>query len=292
MTKVKRTRRILTVIFVVAFTFSLAASFATAATLDSERVSALFINVEKADAALIFLGEKRFLVDTGSKGSFDALERALDIYEVTSLDGVIITHTDKDHVGGLKKLLKSDVEVQMLYAGSINSESDADEHPVFEASEKYDVPLTWLSAGDEVRVQDDMAFMVLGPLSKDAENENNNSLVMDLQTPQGNILLTGDMELEEEQELLDAGVIPQATVLKVAHHGEDDSSSDTFVYTVNPQWAVISTSTAEESDTPDPKVMTRLWNIQAGVAVTQNAQIGVLVQLTNGVATASNIDLQ
>ena len=68
-------------------------------------VSALFINVGKADAALLFLGDQRFLIDTGTKDSYDALEQALSLYGVKKLDGVLITHTDKDHVGGLKKLL-------------------------------------------------------------------------------------------------------------------------------------------------------------------------------------------
>lgn len=77
---------------------------------------ALFINVGKADAALLVLGEKRYLVDTGSKDSYDQLERALTACGVECLDGVIITHTDKDHVGGLKKLLKSDIAVNAVYA--------------------------------------------------------------------------------------------------------------------------------------------------------------------------------
>src|SRR5699024_11239106 len=47
-------------------------------------VQALFINVGKADAALFLLGDQRFLVDTGTKGSYDQLERVLDAYGVRS----------------------------------------------------------------------------------------------------------------------------------------------------------------------------------------------------------------
>lgn len=287
----KKYRRIISFIVLVVCVSLLTVSFAAVAT-PQEEVSAIFVNVGKADAALFFLGEKRYLVDTGSKDSFDALEQALEIYEVTKLDGVIITHTDKDHIGGLKKLLKSDVTVEMLYAGTIHGEPDPDKHPVYKASQKYNVPLTWLAAGDLVQVTDDIVFSVLGPLSVELENENNNSLILDLQTLQGNMLLTGDMELEEESELLAGGLIPKATVLKVAHHGEDDSSSETFIYTVKPQWAVISTNTAEEADTPDEKVVARLWSVPAGVAVTQDAQIGIYVSLHDGIAVVSNIDLK
>lgn len=252
-------------------------------------VSALYINVGKADAALYFLGNQRFLVDTGTKDSYDQLERVLKAYDITRLDGVLITHTDKDHVGGLKKLLKSDIWVERLYAGTLHSEASVDVHPVYEAAQKYHVPLTWLSAGDSFSVGNGV-FQVLGPLTQDAENENNNSLVLQLKTPDGSFLLTGDMELEEEASLTSEGLIARADVLKVPHHGEDDATSRTLALLVKPQWAVISTSTAEEPDTPDHKVLSRLWEAKAGVAITQEAEVGILITLSEGTATAESIN--
>ena len=65
-------------------------------------VQAMFLNVGKADAALLALGDRRYLVDTGTKESAETLLRALAYFQVTHLDGVLITHTDADHVGGLK----------------------------------------------------------------------------------------------------------------------------------------------------------------------------------------------
>ena len=253
-------------------------------------VSALFINVGKADAALYLLGDQRFLIDTGTKDSYDQLERMLEAYGVQRLDGVLITHTDKDHVGGLKKLLKSGIAVDALYAGTLHSEKSLEDHPVYEAAEKYDVPLTWLSAGDVIDLGNGCTFQVLGPLSQDDEDENNNSLVLRLLTPQGDMLLTGDMELEEENELIEAGLISQAAVLKVAHHGRDDTTSRQFALLVRPQWAVISTSTAERPDTPSAKVLSYLRDARASVAVTQEAQVGILITLEDGQASAEAIN--
>lgn len=253
-------------------------------------VQALFINVGKADAALFLLGDQRFLVDTGTKGSYDQLERVLTAYGVTRLSGVVITHTDKDHVGGLKKLLKSDIAVDRVYAGTLHSEKSLEDHPVYEAAEKYDAPLTWLSAGETVALADGCAFHVLGPLSQDDEEENNNSLVLRLTTPQGDMLLTGDMELQEESELIEAGLISQAAVLKVAHHGNEDATSWQFVLLARPQWAVISTSSVEKPETPSSKVLSRLYDVKAGVAVTQDAEVGILVTLRDGQAGAEAIN--
>lgn len=255
-----------------------------------ETVQALFINVGKADAALFLLGDQRFLVDTGTKDSYDQLERVLTAYGVTQLSGVVITHTDKDHVGGLKKLLKSDIAVDRVYAGTLHSEKSLEDHPVYEAAEKYGAPLTWLSAGETVALADGCAFHVLGPLSQDDEEENNNSLVLRLTTPQGDMLLTGDMELAEESELIEAGLISQAAVLKVAHHGNEDATGWQFVLLARPQWAVISTSSVEKPETPSSKVLSRLYDVKAGVAVTQDAEVGILVTLEDGQAAAEAIN--
>lgn len=255
-----------------------------------ETVQALFINVGKADAALFLLGDQRFLVDTGTKDSYDQLERVLTAYGVTQLSGVVITHTDKDHVGGLKKLLKSDIAVDRVYAGTLHSEKSLEDHPVYEAAEKYGAPLTWLSAGETVALADGCAFHVLGPLSQDDEEENNNSLVLRLTTPQGDMLLTGDMELAEESELIEAGLISQAAVLKVAHHGNEDATSWQFVLLARPQWAVISTSSVEKPETPSSKVLSRLKDVKANVAVTQDAEVGILVTLEDGQAAAEAIN--
>lgn len=253
-------------------------------------VRALFVNVGKADAALFWLGDARYLVDTGHKDSYEQLQRVLDAYGVTHLDGIIVTHTDKDHVGGLKKLLKNGLAVDQLYAGALHSEEDPQEHPVLEASEKYGVPLKWLSAGDRIEVSQDCAFEVLGPLSLDMDKENNNSLVLRLTTPDGAMLLTGDMEKPEEAELIQAGLLSQAEVLKVPHHGEDDATSKHLPLLVSPQWAVISTNTLEEPDTPAPEVLAYLAAAGASVAVTQDAEVGILVTLTEGTASAQPVD--
>ena len=68
----------------------------------------------KADAILLRLNGQDYLVDTGSKESYDQMEDALRMLGVGRLAGVIITHTDKDHVGGLKKLLKSEIDVERV----------------------------------------------------------------------------------------------------------------------------------------------------------------------------------
>lgn len=253
---------------------------------------ALFINVGKADAALIEVNGLRYLVDTGHKDSFDQLWRVLKAYSITHIDGVFVTHTDKDHAGGLKKLLKNGLKVNQLYASALHSEKAPEDHPAYEAAEKYGVPLTWLHAGDAVAAGEGAQFYVLGPLRQDPENENNNSLVMLLSTADGSIFLTGDMERSEEEDLFNAGLIPQADVYKVPHHGREDVFAKQLAIAVQPQWAIISTNTAQQPDSPDEKLLTRLSQVRANVAVTQDAEVGILLILRNGSIDAQRIDWQ
>ncbi len=255
-------------------------------------VRALFINVGKADAALFFLGDECYLIDTGTKDSFDQLKRVLDTYGVTHLSGVIVTHTDKDHSGGLNKLLKSGIEVDMLYASHLHSEPKLSKHRVYEASEKYGVPLTWLRSGDSIQAKDGSVFQILGPITRDPDKENNNSLVIRLVTAHGDMLLTGDMEFPEEQELMQHGLIAPAAVLKVPNHGESDATGRKFALTVQAQWAVISTNSIEEPDTPDPGVLSRLQEARSSIAFTENAEVGVMITLQDGTVFAQQIDWQ
>ena len=99
------------------------------------------------------------------------------------------------------------------------------------------------------------------------------------EVPQGRMLLAGDMELPEEQELLAAGAIPPCEVLKVGNHAENDATGAALVAAVSPQVAVISTNSVSEPDTPAPRVLSLLRSQGARICETQSAALAVLVAL-------------
>lgn len=250
-----------------------------------QSVEMLVINVGKADALLISLGKQRYLIDTGTAESWGKLQYVLENQGVERLDGVFLTHTDKDHGGGMVALAKSDIEVEHWYAAQIFHEKKQKNHQAVRAARARGQQVEWLKAGDKIQAGESW-FTVLGPLSKNTENENNNSLVMRLDTPEGAMLLTGDMEFAEEAELLASGANLSAAVLKVAHHGEDDATSDKLVAAVSPQIAVISTNTLQEPDTPAASVLAVLEAANVQVFQTQDADLGVRVTLKEGAAQA------
>ena len=219
----------------------------TAVTEETEEMTLLAINVRKADALLLRSGSSVYLIDTGTKKSFDALEN--------------------------------------VYASAYYNKKNETKHPAVKALKGTGMEVVFLSSGDSLPL-DGGRLSVLGPLEKDDEKENNNSLVLLAEGGGGSILLAGDMEFPEEDSLLKAGLIPHADVLKVGNHGEDDATSNALINAVRPSVAVISTNSDDEPDTPSRRVLKLLksWDIQ--IYVTQDTASGVLITLKGGQVSA------
>ena len=249
-----------------------------------EEMSLYVLNVGKADSMILRSGENIYLIDTGRGSTMDVTESALKEEGITHLDAVIITHMDSDHVGGLKKLLKSDVTLDHIYVPAYFLQEEKDkENPAIKAAEKQGRETEILEAGQTLPLGDGK-ITVLGPISPATDKEDNNSLVLLAEAAGGSILLGGDMEFPEEATLLRAGVIPRADVLKVPNHGDGDATSEEFLRAVQPKIAVISTSTEEKETTPDPRIMELLEQMNVETYQTQDSRTGVLVTLRDGEA--------
>jgi len=248
------------------------------------------LNVGKADCMLLFVQDKTYLIDTGWERTYGLLTEAFRQYGIEKLDGVFLTHCHKDHEGGLMRLARTDLPVDAWYAASIYYDVKDGQHPMLLAAQERGQSVTWLNAGDTITISPTAAIQVLGPLSVNTENENNNSLVLYVTADDGSILLAADMKTEEENELLEAGVVQAATVLKVGHHGDSGASGDWLVRNVMPRLAVISTSTKEEPDTPARSVIKRLELYGAECIVTQDFTHGIHITVRNGQASYDNID--
>lgn len=244
------------------------------------------VNVGKGDALLLNCGAETYLIDTGLQDNWGDLSRALAVLQVKRLTGVILTHTDKDHAGGLLPLATSSIEVEGWYAPAYYTDIKKEsKHPAVEAAALRGESVTFLRAGDELPLGNGR-LTVVGPISA-SDVENCNSLVLVAEASGGRMLLTGDMEFPEEEELLKAGMIPTCAVIKIGNHGEGDATSAELIRAVQPEIAVISTSTEAEPDTPDERVMALLSTAGVKVYQTQAAQSGVLVTIDQGEVTAN-----
>ena len=259
-----------------------------AAADENTPLSLFAVNVGKGDCLLLHSGASLYMIDAGLPENWGAVSSALKQMGVDHLDGVIITHTDDDHAGGAWPLAMSAIAVDAWYAPAFYTDVKESKHPVIQASALRGKDVVWLRAGDELPL-DGGKLTVLGPRSMNEDAENCNSLVLLAEGGGGRMLLTGDMEFPEEDELLAAGVIPACQVLKVGNHGEEDATGEEFIRRVSPEVAVISTNSVAEPDTPSKRVMQLLKSSGAAVYQTQNASVGVMITLKDGRPEAANL---
>ncbi|QWT16974.1 DNA internalization-related competence protein ComEC/Rec2 [Collinsella sp. zg1085] len=190
------------------------------------------LQIGQGDSILIRDHDQAILVDAGVD---DKAAQALARQHVTHLDAVVITHWDKDHWGGLPKILQT-VSVDMLYVAR-------------GATAHTPLPIRWawrhhiaeLIRGDKLSIGSFKAE-VIWPISKTDGEENASSVCMVVSyTHEKNrlrVLLTGDTELE--QELKYAQSVGDIDVLKIGHHGSKVSTSKELLDILTPELAVAS----------------------------------------------------
>ncbi|MCR4943960.1 MAG: MBL fold metallo-hydrolase [Clostridium sp.] len=240
--------------------------------------SICFINSGKSDSILVMYEGKSYLIDTGTKDSVDAIKKALEANNVESLDGVFLTHTNKDHIGGLKKLSK-EYNIPVVYSAEISMNKEEGTNAIDSlVYNELNLKHEKLKAGDKINITDDVYFEVLGPITYNSDDDNDNSLVLRINVNGKTVLLTGDMQFAEEVSLMDSGVDVKADILKVGNHGNKDATSKEFAEAVDPSIAVITTDREEDSGTASKRVR-KLFE-ETNLYITDDYDVGLLVTIT------------
>ncbi len=161
---------------------------------------------------------------------------------ITHLDAIVISHGDNDHSGGLATLLKT-FKPETLY-GSVSVNANTYPKQLCVQGQQWE----W----------DNVVFTMLGPGKEVFEHANDNSCVLKVATPYFSILLTGDIELAAEQQLVNqAKATLTSNVLLAPHHGSNTSSSLEFLTYVKPELILIPAGFQNQYHFPHPAVIAR-----------------------------------
>ena len=200
-----------------------------------------FLDIGQGDAIFIETPSgKQILIDSGpNKKVLQELAKQMPFYD-RSIDILIETHPDLDHIGGFPSVLNS-YEVDLVFSSGVSCEKAICEELEKDILEEG-VEEKILTRGDILNLGDGVYLEVLFP-DRDAFGFETNmaSLVMKLVYGENSFLLTGDSPkaIEEYLILLDRENL-DIDVLKLGHHGSKTSTSDYFVGITSPEIAVIS----------------------------------------------------
>lgn len=213
--------------------------------LDNLKVKITFFDVGKGDAILIETPEHNMLIDSGYDKTAGVILSYLKKQNIQQLDYLVITHFDKDHVGGADRILQ---ETEVLEILQPDYESDSSQYLEYREimNKKKLAPVL---VTETLRFSlDETDFLIYPPEKSSYDEEDNDfSLVISMTCNNRKFLFTGDCEKERLNELMDQTEFDLShDVLKVPHHGKKEKNSEEFFKSVSPKAAVITCA----KDTP------------------------------------------
>ncbi len=199
-----------------------------------------------ADAFVLIFGDHVTIIDTGLDKKADKLVAFLQERGITRVDEMIITHFDKDHVGGADHILEN-FDVGVVYTTYHSKQSDDIDSYLLALSDKG-MKETTVTENTTFEVGD-ISFTIYPPETKVYADKmsNNSSLVIKVSLGENSMLFAGDAEAFRIQELLKTENL-ESTILKVPHHGRYDVYSEALIEYVKPEYAIITSSKSEPED--------------------------------------------
>ena len=200
----------------------------------------------KADAFLLMTEEGTVLIDSGESGQGKEILNFLEEKGITEIDTLILTHFDKDHVGGAAKVLKGIPVRRVLQS---NCPRDSKEY------NKYLSALA-LCRLEPVTIREPLSFSLgdvdftVYPPAKETYSKdpsNNSSLATTVRYGDTTFLFTGDAESARLKELTEAD-LGHFTFLQVPHHGSWQTQLAGLLENTCPEVAVITSSEEEPED--------------------------------------------
>ena len=245
-----------------------------------QEIKIYFVDVGQGDSTLIQTIEgKNILIDGGGSefGSFDVGENILLPYlldrRITTIDYLMISHFDSDHIGGVFAILEN-LEVKNIII-SKQGETSENLKKFYEITNNKGIRTIIVKKGDIVEIDKYSHFEILFPEDNLIEDNilNNNSIVARFNSLDFSILFTGDIEEIAEKRLCElySGTDKlEAFVLKVAHHGSKTSSTEEFLELVKPKIALIGVGKNNNFGHPNIDVIERLENMGSKIYRTDN----------------------
>jgi len=249
--------------------------------ISSSQMTVAFLDVGQGDAIFVEApGGKQMLVDGGANSSvLRELGKVMPFYD-RSIDVVVATHADQDHIGGLVEVFKR-FDVDLFIRTNTTSTS-----AVFMELENLiktkNIREEIIVSPEALSLGQGVVFNIIFPTQNTADWETNDaSIVGKLIYGNNSFLLTGDSPAKIEKYLVGKyGDFLKSDVFKAGHHGSKNSNSEIFVGTVAPIYTVISAGLANRYGHPNIEALDIFNSFQEKIFQTIGG--GMVVFLSDG----------
>ena len=219
--------------------------------LDAYRFTAL--DVGQGQCLLLQSEGKYYMVDCGGDSGNTAADKASQLLfsqGIFQLDGVIVTHYDVDHAGGIVQILDR-VGTDKIYLPLLEDESGVRDTIV----QKFPDSICWVE--EELNIHLPNGELTIYP-SFVPYDDNESSLCVLFQPENCDILITGDRSKEGEMELLMRADLPDLDILVSGHHGSHNATSWQLLNVTRPEIVVISVGENNSYGHPSEETLERL----------------------------------
>ena len=195
-----------------------------------------YYDVGQGDCTLIRCGDEAMLIDAGDNSHGTAVQRYLKEAGITELKYCICTHPDADHIGGMDVVLtKFDVGAVIMTEDEADTATYRD---VIDTIRYRNIEVIHPELG-EIYTLGEAKFVICGPVDN-YEEKNNNSIVIYMMYENTSFLWNGDAGTEAEADMLEAETVYRSDVVMIGHHGSSSSTSEEYLNTIDPEYAIIS----------------------------------------------------
>ena len=219
-----------------------------------------FLDVGQGDAILVTTPSgKQMLIDGGPTHKIlEEVSHHVSYFDRT-IDVIVATHPDADHVTGLIPILEKYAVDTIVLSPSEGQTG------IYEDAKKYthreNAKIHIGAAGDVIDFGDGVIAKILYPSKKyivKKEDTNDASVSMVIIYGSHSFLLTGDLATTREQALISTELPRNITVYKAGHHGSKYSSGEQLLSYIKPEYAVISAGKENKYGHPNPEAIERL----------------------------------
>lgn len=235
-----------------------------------DELKVYFFDVGQADSIFVMSSGECMLIDAGNNADGKLIVKQLENMNIDTIDYVVGTHPHEDHIGGLDDVINNLKIKNVLMPKKTTTTKTYED--VLKAIKNANLKIKTPKVGDIFYVG--MAKCEVMGIENDAENLNENSIIIELTYGEKKFLFTGDAEVANEK----LRSWDDIDVLKVAHHGSRTSSSEEFLEQVKPEYVIISCGRDNDYGHPHKEVMDRL----KGSEVYQTSKDGTILITSDG----------